>query len=112
MIGSVVVLAGTTNGTGHGFGNLAHLAVVGIVFSGPTCFADGNERFIVVLAGGAMFTHGVGSTVGFVAVPAAPTIVAGNGIRGLPNLNVVGVNVLASAANFTVGLSCFVVVFG
>ena len=46
LVGSVVVPAGPTNGTGQGFGNLAHLAVVGVVFSDPTGFADGNGRYM------------------------------------------------------------------
>ena len=110
LVGSVVVPAGPTSGTGHRFGNLAHLAVVGVVFSDPTCFADGNGRYIVVLAVGASFTHRVGSAVGFFAVPAASTIVAGKGIRGLPKLSVVGIDVFAGATNFAILLPQLIVV--
>ena len=110
MIGSVVVLAGTTNSTSQGFGTLAHLDVVGVVFSDPTCFADGNGQYIVVLASGASFTHGVGIAVGFIAVPAATTIVAGKGFHGLPKLSVDGIDVFAGAANFAILLPQLVVV--
>ena len=110
LVGSVVVPAGLTNGTGFGFGKLAHLAVVGVVFSDPTCFADGNGQYIVVLASGASFTHGVGSTAGFIAVPAESTILAGNGIRGLPKLSVDGIDVFAGATNFAILLPQLVVV--
>ena len=41
LIYLVVVLAGTTNGTGHGFGILAYLVVVGVVLAGAACFASG-----------------------------------------------------------------------
>ena len=101
LVGLVVVPAGPTNGTGHGFGKLAHLAVVGVVFSDPTCFADGNGRYIVVVAVGASFTHRVGSAVGFIAVPAASTIDAGKRFHGLPKLlGVDGIDVFARAAHF------------
>ena len=111
LVGSVVVLAGTTNSTSQGFGNLAHLAVVGVVFSDPTCFADGNGQYIVVLASGASFTHGVGIAVGFFAVTAATTIVAGKGFHGLPKLlSVGGIDVFAGAANFAILLPQLVVV--
>ena len=110
MIGSVVVLAGTTNSTSQGFGNLAHLAVVGVVFSDPTCFADGDGRYIVVLAVWASFTCRVGSAVGFIAVPAESTIVAGKGIRGLSKLSVDGIDVFAGAANFAILLPLLIVV--
>jgi hypothetical protein len=110
LVGSVVVPAGPTNGTGFGFGNLAHLAVVGVVLSNSTCFADGNGQYIVVLAVGANFTHRVGIAVGFVAVPAKSTIVAGKGIRGLPKLSVDGIDVFAGAANFAILLSLLIVV--
>ena len=110
MVGSVVVPAGPTNGTGHGFGKLTQLAVVGVVFSNPACFADGNGRYIVVLAVGASFTHRVGSAAGFIAVPAASTIDAGKGIRGLPKLSVVGIDVFAGATNFAILLPQLIVV--
>ena len=110
MVGSVVVPAGPTKGTGPGFGNLAHLAVVGVVFSDPTCFADGNGQYIVVLASGARFTHGVGIAVGFFAVPAESTIDAGKGFHGLPKLSVDGIDVFAGAANFAILLPQLVVV--
>tara|TARA_B110000090_G_scaffold3223_1_gene3362 strand:+ start:156 stop:659 length:504 start_codon:yes stop_codon:yes gene_type:complete len=111
LVGSVVVPAGPTNGTGFGFGNLAHLAVVGVVFSDPTCFADGNGQYIVVLASGASFTHGVGIAVGFFAVTAATTIVAGKGFHGLSKLlGVDGIDVFAGAANFAILLPQLVVV--
>ena len=111
LVGSVVVPAGPTNGTGFGFGNLAHLAVVGVVFSNPTCFADGNGRYIVVVAVGASFTHRVGIAVGFIAVPAASTIDAGKGFHGLTNLlGVDGIDVFAGAANFAILLSLLIVV--
>ena len=110
MVGSVVVLAGPTNGTGHGFGKLAHLAVVGVVFSNPACFADGNGRYIVVLAIGASFALGDGSAVGFFAVPAASAIIAGKGIRGLPKLSVDGIDVFAGATNFAILLPQLIVV--
>ena len=111
MVGSVVVPAGPTNGTGFGFGKLAHLAVVGVVFSDPTCFADGNGQYIVVLASGARFTHGVGGAVAFFAVPAATTIVAGKGFHGLPKLlGVDGIDVFAGATNFAILLSLLIVV--
>ena len=110
LVGSVVVPAGPTNGTGFGFGNLAHLAVVGVVFSDPTCFADGNGQYIVVLASGARFTHGVGGAVAFFAVPAATTIVAGKGFHGLSKLSVDGIDVFAGAANFAILLSWLIVV--
>jgi hypothetical protein len=41
LIYLVVVLAGTTNGTGHGFGTLAYLVVVGVVLAGAACLASG-----------------------------------------------------------------------
>jgi len=110
LVGSVVVPAGPTNGTGHAFGKLAHLAVVGVVFSDPTCFADGNGQYIVVLASGARFTHGVGSAAGFIAVPAESTIFAGKRIRGLPKLSVDVIDVFAGAANFAILLPQLVVV--
>ena len=110
MVGSVVVLAGPTNGTCPGFENLAHLAVVGVVFSDPTCFADGNGQYIVVLAHGARFTHGVGSAVGFFAVPAESTIDAGKGFHGLPKLSVDEIDVFAGAANFAILLSQLIIV--
>ena len=110
LVGSVVVPAGPTNGTGHAFGKLAHLAVVGVVFSDPTCFANGNGQYIVVLASGARFTHGVGSAAGFIAVPAATTIVAGKGFHGLPKLSVGGIDVFARAANFAILLPLLIVV--
>jgi hypothetical protein len=111
LVGSVVVPAGPTNGTGHGFGKLTHLAVVGVVFSVPTCFADGNGQYIVVLAVGASFTRGVGSAVGFIAVPAASTIDSGNVFHGLTNLlGVDGIDVFAGAAHFAILLSQLIVV--
>jgi hypothetical protein len=51
LIGSVVVLAGPTNGTGQGFENLACLVVVAIVLAGAAGFASGQSCFVVVLAG-------------------------------------------------------------
>ena len=110
LVGSVVVPAGPTNGTGHAFGKLAHLAVVGVVFSDPTCFANGNGQYIVVLASGASCTHGGGSAAGFIAVPAASTIDAGKGFHGLPKLSVDGIDVFAGAANFAILLPQLVVV--
>ena len=111
LVGSVVVPAGHTNGTGFGFGNLAHLAVVGVVFSNPTCFADGNGQYIVVLARGASFTCRVGIAVGFFAVPAESTIDAGKGFHGLPKLlGVDGIDVFAGATNFAILLSLLIVV--
>jgi hypothetical protein len=110
LVGSVVVPAGTTNGTSQGFGTLTHLAVVGIVFSDPTCFSNSNCQYIVVLANGARFTHGVGSAVGVIAVPAESTIDAGNGIRGLSKLSVDGIDVFAGAANFAILLSQLIIV--
>ena len=110
LVGSVVVPAGPTNGTGQGFGNLAHLAVVGVVFSDPTGFADGNGRYIVVVAVGASFTHRVGIAVGFIAVPAASTIDAGKVFHGLPKLSVDGIDVFAGATNFAILLPQLIVV--
>ena len=110
LVGSVVVPAGPTNGTGFGFGKLAHLAVVGVVFSDPTCFTDDNGQYIVVLASGASFTHGAGSAVAFFAVPAASTIDASKGIRGLSTLSVDGIDVFAGAANFAILLSQLIIV--
>ena len=111
MVGSVVVLASPTKGTSLGFGNLAHLAVVGVVFPDPTCFADGNGQYIVVLAVGASFTYGIGSAVGFIAVPAESTIVAGKGFHGLPKLlGVDGIDVFAGTANFAILLPQLIVV--
>ena len=110
MVGSVVVPAGLANGTGHGFENLTHLAVVGVVFPDPACFADGNGQYIVVLAVGANFTHGVGSA-GFFAVPAESTIVAGKGFHGLPKLlGVDRFDVFAGAAHFAILLPQLIVV--
>jgi hypothetical protein len=111
LVGSVVVPAGPTNGTGHAFGKLAHLAVVGVVFSDPACFTNGNGQYIVVLAVGASFTYGIGSAVGFIAVPAEATIVAGKGFHGLPKLlGVDGIDVFAGATNFAILLSQLIVV--
>ena len=41
LIQLVVVLAGTTNSTGQGFGTLSYLVVVGIVLAGAAGFASG-----------------------------------------------------------------------
>ena len=90
MIGSVVVLAGPTNGTGQGFGMLACLVVVAIVLAGAAGFASGSSWFVVVLAGAAILT--------------------GTGFRGLSNLIVVGI-VLACTTWFTTCLPNLLVVF-
>ena len=75
-----------------------------VVLAGAAILTGNGFRrlldLIVVLAGTAILTGN-----GFRRLPlAAPTSAAGNGTRG--------VHVLADAANFAVGLSCVVVIFG
>ena len=82
--GSVVVLAGPTNGTGQGFGNLAYLVVVGIVLAGAAKFAVGLSFFVVVIAN-AIFTSIFRRLSKLLVVLADATTVA----RGFPNCLVV-----------------------